>query len=59
MLEFTEIILKYSDMLHNYYAVRFEGAIQVLDTLLNMYIYYELLGKACTTLTNHCLSIHM
>ena len=25
-------------MLHNYYAVCFEGVIQALDTLLNMYI---------------------
>ena len=36
--EFAEIILKYSEVLHNYYAVCFEGAIQVLDTLLNIYI---------------------
>ena len=43
MLEFTEIILKYSDILHNVAqlirsAVHFEGAIQALDTLLNIYI---------------------
>ena len=47
VLEFTEIILNYSDMLHNVAqllrsAVHFEGAIQALGTLLNN-IYYELL----------------
>ena len=45
VLEFTEIVLKYSDMLHNYYTVCFEGVIQALDTLLNIYIYYELLKQ--------------
>ena len=43
MLEFTGIILKYSNMLYNvaqllHSAVPFEGAIQALDTLLNIYI---------------------
>ena len=33
MLEFTDIILKYSDMMQHYNVVHFEWAIEVLDTL--------------------------
>jgi len=48
LLEFTEIVLKYSSMMQHYNAVHFDRAIQRWMLSLPIYIYYELLTTCCT-----------
>jgi len=57
LLEFTEIILKYSSMMQHYNPVCFDRAIQRILSLY-IYIYYELLVKPINSHCHHMVACH-